>query len=206
MPVKYKVTVSRGNSKIGKMLSVSLTPITTCRVDAPCFKDCYARKHAYTLYPQVRKAWDGNLKAYRDRPDWYFHQIYLSIKRAKSYKACRWCVGGDIPDFDYLLGMVTIAEAFPEMLFVCFTKKYDLVEQYETSARFPKNLSMIVSAWPGLPLPKGIEKHRPIAWMRDPKAPDKRIPKTAVECPGRCDTCLLCHKMKAGQSVVFERH
>lgn len=201
-----KVSVSKGNTKLGKILNISLPPIKTCRKNAPCAGGCYANNHAYRLYPGVRAAWDGNLKVYKAMPDWYFHQIYLAVQRHKTFKLCRWHVGGDIPDFDYLVGMVTVAEALPDVLFLCFTKQYEIVEEYETFRKFPKNLNVVFSAWPGLELPKGASKRRPIAWMRDCRGPDPRIPAKALECPGTCDKCGICFRLKPGQSSVFDKH
>lgn len=201
-----KVAVSKSNSKIGKVLNVSLTPIKSCRCGAPCIKDCYACNHAYRLYPGTRKAWDRNLAAFWENPDEYFFQIYRAIKRAKSFKLFRWHVGGDIPVVDYLHGMVVIARAFPNVKFLCFTKQYEMVEEFKTNEKIPKNLTIVFSAWPGLRLPKGCEKYRPIAWMRDGKDPDSRIPKKAQECPGGCDKCMKCFGLKPGQSVVFDKH
>ena len=38
------VSISKGNSKMGAIPSVSLPPCITCNPTAPCFKKCYAVK------------------------------------------------------------------------------------------------------------------------------------------------------------------
>jgi len=212
MPVKQvnpykmgKVTISRSNMKIGRTMNISLPPIVTCRKNVPCAELCYAMK-AYRMYPGVRASWDGNLAAYKQHASGYFWQIHQEIKRAKSVKVFRWHVGGDIPDMEYLLGMITLAAANPAVEFLCFTKRYELLAGYVADgSRFPKNLKIVVSMWPGLKVPDGLERF-PKAWMRDTKCLDKRIPAGARKCPGKCTACGLCWKLPAGKSVVFQLH
>ncbi len=201
-----KLHISRGNSKIGKTLNVSLPPIKTCRKSAPCAKDCYANNHAYRLYPGTRNAWDGNLALYKAHPDLYWFEIFQAVKRARTFKMFRWHVGGDIPDMDYLLGMLDMASRVPKMQFLCFTKKYELLKAYTSDgSRIPKNLRIIVSRWPGLAMPKELCAF-PQAWMADCNNPDLRIPRSADECPGACEACGLCWKLTTGDNVVFNRH
>jgi hypothetical protein len=70
----------------------------------------------------------------------------------------------------------------------------------------PENLTVVLSAWPGVKIAKGILRGFPVAWMRDPKNPDPRIPADARECDGGCDKCLLCWGLKPGESVFFNKH
>ena len=55
-----KVSISKGNSKMGSIPSVSLPPCTTCNPNAPCFKKCYAVK-IQRLYKTVKTAYENNL-------------------------------------------------------------------------------------------------------------------------------------------------
>lgn len=201
---QMKLSISRGNSKIGKTLNVSLPPIVTCRKNAPCAKDCYANNHAYRLYPGTRAAWDGNLEFYRTAPHVYFGEIHEAIRRSRTCKLFRWHVGGDIPDVDYLCSMITVAHANPKVSFLCFTKQYEIVANF-AKTHIPRNLRIVLSMWPGLKVPKGLE-HLPKAWMHDCKDPDKRIPKSAEACPGACEACGLCWGLGMGQSVYFDKH
>ena len=56
------VSISNGNSKMGKIPSVSLPPILTCPKGTPCAKRCYA-KRIYNRYPSVKNAYDKELEA-----------------------------------------------------------------------------------------------------------------------------------------------
>ena len=45
----------------------------------PCRKGCYAIRHAYALYGNVKAAWDGNLKVFRASPEAYFEAVGKAI-------------------------------------------------------------------------------------------------------------------------------
>lgn len=54
---------SEGNSKMHRVGSFSVLPVTTCAKNAPCAKDgCYACK-MIRIYPSVRKAYTDNTVA-----------------------------------------------------------------------------------------------------------------------------------------------
>jgi hypothetical protein len=135
----------------------------------------------------------------------YFGLIIDSLKRSISTKLWRWHVAGDIPDIDYLCGMVTVANANPKVSFLAFSKRYNFIKEFAAFGKIPTNLNIVLSMWPGYKLPKGLDKF-PKAWMLDKCNVDKRIPKKATECPGACETCGLCWEMKGGQHVQFRKH
>ena len=199
-----KVNLSKGNSKMGKVMSVSLPPIKSCGAALPCFKGCYAAKLS-RLRPVVRAAWENNWRMVMTGRDEYFYQIVRALKE-KPPAMFRWHVAGDIVDGDYLTWMVYIALNFPEVRFLAFTKKAELVWRHKADIRHAENLSVVLSMWPGLEVPAKIVKAFPTAWMRDRKVPDPRIPADAVTCGGNCEACTKCWGMKAGGAVVFDRH
>ena len=105
-----------------------------------------------------------------------------------------------------LARMVAVAQACPKTRFLCFTKQYATVVVHRRLCKpWAPNLNIVVSAWPGLPIPVELRSF-PTAWMRDRKNPDPRIPADAVECDGGCDTCGLCWMLEPGRSVVFDKH
>ena len=196
-----KLTISEGNMKIGRIPNVSLPPIVSCRSDAPCTNDCYALKALHRK--TVHAAWWGNWDLLQADPERYFSEIDLYLwrrrvdKRFKPVRFFRWHVSGDIPNIDYLEEMKRIARIYSETRFLCFTKRYDL--NYNG---LPSNLSIIFSAWPGLPMPT---RRFPIAWMQD--GTETRIPSSALECPGNCQNCNMCFNLaEIGRDVVFHKH
>jgi len=196
------VKISKGNKKIGKVWNISLTPVLSCPSGVPCAKDCYAMK-AYKQYPNVRKAWDHNLREFMTDSEAYFDSI---IDQLASYKGTtfRWHVAGDIPSQVYYNGMVRVAREYPKIQFLAFTKNYYL--SFGTlDHKMPKNLIIVMSAWPGLHLPAKCRDF-PIAWISD----DKRIDSLAVdpfECSDMCESCgMICFKLDKIIDVVFDLH
>ena len=203
--LKEKVNIQRGNTKLGKVLNVSLPPGRTCASQVPCFNQgCYARKF-YHLRGACRNAWDQNYALAMTKRDFYFEFIRAMAALGEP-ELFRWHVSGDIPDADYLVRMVAVAQACPKTRFLCFTKQYAMVVVHRRLCKpWASNLNIVVSAWPGLPIPAELRSF-PTAWMRDRKNPDPRIPADAVECDGGCDTCGLCWMLEPGRSVVFDKH
>jgi hypothetical protein len=207
---KETVSISTGNSKLGKKLkigNVSLTPILSCPNGVPCAstKKCYALK-SYRQYPNVRNAWDKNLRIYLNNPDVYFEQInsYLQSQLSLYF---RWHVGGDIPSIDYLNRMVKLAIQNPQIQFLTFTKNYGAIvhyhnrKDYDNRNLLPKNLAIMVSAWPKLSLPKYIKDlgYR-VAWYDD--GTENRIPKKSLMCSGHCEDCLECWKSNKSDVIL----
>ena len=194
--IKKHVTISQGNRKVGNIPSVSLPPVITCNPKAKCHKDCYAMK-SIRIWPGVRKAYHKNLDTFNSDPELYFKSIsdWLSIQKPEYF---RFHNSGDMPNKEYLFGMIDLAKKHPEVKFLAFTKRYEF-NRYFTD--LPTNLSIIISAWPGMRLPA---TKLPIAFMQD--GTEKRI-KNAIPCPGNCESCGMCWNLKTlNKNVVFKKH
>jgi hypothetical protein len=216
--------ISKGNSKIGPVFNVSLPPGTSCIKTAPCRKQCYALK-AWRMYDNVRQAWAHNWKCYQGEPDEYFLHIEAHC-RTKRPKYFRWHVAGDIPDLQYARGIVVTALMCPHTKFLVFTKNLTAAK-HMLKIGIPKNLSVVLSAWPG---PKAwmarlvqLAEHFPVAWL-DPCVPaswdidprtlaNYRAEKLRAHatwlrrtktCPGSCETCMKCWGAK--HDTVFHAH
>jgi len=198
---KGKTRISKGNIKIGNNTwNINLPPHKTCQKRA-CFKEecCYNFK-AWRMFPSVRMAWDSNWNHYNEDKTQFFDDIILSLTRAKNPpKWFRWQAAGEIPDQEYFEGMKRVAVAFPEIKFLVFTKKYDLYFY-----NIPKNLNIVISAWPGMEIPRRLKRRFPIAWMIDGR--ETRKPKNGFECPGHCPECRACWSLSKGKDVIFHRH
>lgn len=189
--------ISIGNTKLGNIPNVSLTPRLSCGNSCKCRDgECYARK-VYNRRPAVKKRWDDNLTLAITNPIQYFQSIHDQIPSLNSVYF-RWHVGGDILNQEYLEGMKVIAADFPSMRFLCFTKQY-----YLNFTGCPRNLRIILSAWPGYPMPK---TKLPVAYMQDNEKSEHRIPAGAKKCAGSCHDCSACWHMKRGDAVVFRKH
>jgi hypothetical protein len=188
------VKISKGNTKLGNVMNLSLTPCKTCPADAPCRDKCYAMK-AYRQYPNVREAWNGNTEATNNRPA-FFSEVNKSVNKKKP-EYFRWQVAGDILDQNYLDGMKMVARANPKTKFLAFTKNHGL-----DFGSLPKNLQIVASLWSNWgKRPVGL----PVAWMQDGK--ENRVTGNEIECPGKCKDCKACWNLNSlGKDVVFKAH
>jgi len=192
------VRLSPGNMKLGKLTNISLTPVVSCQKGVPCSKkDCYALK-AYRMYKNVRECWDSNYRYYLQDNEGFFNNIIEQLNKKKPERF-RWHVAGDIVDQEYFNGMVRVAETLPDTSFLCYTKKYEL-----DFSNAPRNLRIVISAWPGLEIPKKLYS-MPIAWLsEDTRRPEERQHRI---CNDDCPDCgYLCYEAGSKFDVVFDKH
>ena len=193
-------TITDGNEKMGEVANISLPPVLSCNKSAPCAKcGCYAK--ALKRFPSCMKLWKYNWQQWHRRPDVYERQLdtYLQDNVPPLF---RWHMAGDIPDASYWEMMLRLARYHWDINFLVFTKQYSLIK-----GKIPPNMSVVLSAWPGLPIPAALRRRFPVAWLRDHNQPDDRIPKNALNCHGNCEHCGLCWELKSiGRDVAFDRH
>jgi len=203
-----KVNISTTNNKLGAQIpSISLPPQESCRKDAPCAKGCYGKKGTF-LYENVQKSHIHNYACYAYDSEQYFKDIIEFLTSGLvSYKYFRWHTVGDIVDYNYFLGMLTVAHKCKQTKFLCFTKKFDIINDYQNAGGvIPHNLKIIFSAWH-----KGFKVDNPynfpVAYVNFKKQElNPKIPELAIPCTGECWTCLSCWTLKKHQSVVFDQH
>lgn len=197
------VKISPGNSKLGAIPSVSLPAIKTCRC-CDCNKKCYALK-LERLRRTVREAYQHNLEVLTYNNDTYWREVEATIMMSRFF---RFHVSGDIPDFDYLGHMVEIAKRNPHCEILCFTKKYELVNEFmDLCGEFPLNLHMILSGWVNLPMVNPHNLPEAHVRYRDGTTTARA---DAIPCNGNCTVCATtdggCWALKNGEQVVFDEH
>lgn len=196
-----KVSFSAGNSKMGAIPSVSLPPITTCVENCVCAKKCYAARIC-RVRPTVASAYERNLAALEADPGAYWLQVKAAAVCSRFF---RFHVSGDIPSVDYLRDMARIAEELPHTRFLCFTKKYKIVNYFLSAEILPHNLQLIFSAWPGMEMPNPY--NLPVAhviFKGENPAENWKI------CGGNCAECACqgvgCWELKRGEHIAFYEH
>lgn len=141
---------------------------------------------------------------YLREPEEFELQIMRAAKKRGHW---RWHSSGDIVDGAYLAMMCRIAVACPDTKFLCFTKKYELVNEYLDNNELPENLTIVFSQW-GIFTPYNPH-NLPIAAVKF-KNGESNIPANARRCPGYCGDCVFsngnCWDMKCGESVYFDEH
>ena len=204
------VHISTRVSKLGTAIpTINLPPIITCRKDAPCAKcakeggGCYAMRGHFTL-PNVKNNMFENLQAYKENPKLFF-EIIANV--AKDYKRFRYFSSGDIVDTNFLAGMCKVARKCKGTQFLCFTKKFELVNDYVSNKHIiPKNLHIVFSTWRDF-IPENPYNF-PMTYVYFPKDKEanKSIPENAIPCSGSCTKCHACWELNKGQSVYFKKH
>ena len=200
--VKVSVTISKLGATIP---SINLPPVVTCRPNAPCIHGCYALR-GHFRYDAVKNRLAENLAAYKENPKLFFDMIAEQTKLARF---CRWHSSGDIVDINYLAGMCKVARKNKGVKYLCFTKKYELVNQYlDEGHKIPSNLRIVFSCWKDF-VPEN-PYNIPTTWVYFPKKGENEfnhlIPEDAIPCSGKCYACQSCWQLKKGQSVVFKKH
>lgn len=197
------VRISQKNSKMGKIPSVSLPSIVTCR-ECDCHKKCYANR-IERRWKNVRESYQMNLQTLLGDPVSYWREVEASIMMSRFF---RFHVSGDIPDKEYFANMVDVATRNQHCEILCFTKKYEIVNQFvETGGQIPDNLHIIFSAWIGLEMSNPFLLPEAHVRFRDGVTTARE---DAVECAGNCAECAKtnegCWVLKKGEQVVFDEH
>lgn len=194
--------ISKTNSKLGIIPSVNLPAGETCRPDAPCHKDCYA-KHGRFRFENVRKSLAENLAEYRSDPDFYFADV---AKESAFVRYFRWHSSGDIVDAAYFEGMCKVARKNKGTNYLAFTKKFDIVNDYvDAGHRIPKNLTIVFSGWDA-DFKMQNPHNFPTTWVWFKNRINSHIPEGAMPCGGKCEECLACWNLRKGESVFFKKH
>lgn len=202
-----EICANNNNSKLGKGCISVPFPVCVCNPKAPCYEKCYAQ-HGCQRFSNVQGAYYRNLRLYNDNADNFFEQLYYKIKFSGLPKV-RFFDSGDYPDAEFLARSVELAKKLPDVKFMAFTKKYNLVNDYlSKGGELPINYNIVFSAWDRLwDVPNPFKL--PIAYV---KFKDERMtpemPSNAFHCPGRNSTCSACgvcwnNKVKA---VYFDEH
>lgn len=206
---EIKTICTLNNKKLGGgILQCNMPYITTCRADAPCKKECYCHKGHLLL---VNKYHQKRYEAYKADNDLFFKKIDMELQTT-NFSFFRWHSSGDIVDERYFLGMVETAKNHPEVKFLAFTKKYEIVNRFlDEGNEIPNNLSILFSAWGAgwsFPNPHNL----PVSHIETGNAEfDSVIPTENVhKCSGFCGTCVKgehnCWTLKKGECVVIHKH
>lgn len=202
------IHVSRGNSKLGDIPSISLLPYLTCPAvcKSSCAGTCYAAKLA-ALRPSCRKAWAENttiafcdIFRFRD-------ELAQWIEKHRT-AFFRFHVSGDMFSEKYFRDVViATAERFPETVFMTYTKRHLLASIYAEGGGLPGNVRINLSADTenGLSTPAGLPFN-----VTDILRKRAEVPAGYTVCPGHCATCaatgINCFDECGDARVIFKQH
>ena len=202
------ISINNGNTKTGSGCLTLSVPTSACRSDAPCKKGCYCLK-GRQLFAQVLGGYQRNLRIWNENHKDFEKQLFTTLSSA-TQKKFRWFDAGDIPDVDFLDLIFRTARKFPDISFLVYTKKYDMVNEYLDHHRIPSNLCVRFSMWDNtwsVPNPHNL----PLSFVdfKD-QTRNVSIPKNAFKCKGNnaditCTSCGVCFNKKV-KNVVFKQH
>ena len=206
---KIKECISNGNTKIGKVMNVSLMPIMTCGNCKECKHFCYDIK-ACIQYPDtvIDARIRNTVLLLKDRNE-FFRRIEKKISRRRKNKYFRWHVAGDIIDIDYFSRMVEIAWNHPDFVFWTYTKMYNIVNDYVSLFgiySIPANLHIMFSKWDGLKMDNPYNFPVFACKMKNGNK-DEMSWATMYKCPGNCDICKKANRgCLAGENTFADEH
>lgn len=201
-----RVSISRGNRKMGAIPSVSLPPVVTCAAGCPCAKKCYAVKMC-RIYKNVKASYENNLEILYSNPELYWQQVRAAVKMSRYF---RFHVSGDIVDDLYFLDMVYTAQENPHCEILAFTKQYDIVNSYldQHNGYLPKNLHIIFSRWiPEWDVTINNPYDLPMSAVIFKGQDGSQYEKI---CGGNCFECACqgvgCWALQNGETIAFYEH
>jgi len=202
------IKLSDGNHKLDRRIKCwSLPPIKTCpKSTDECENFCYALK-SWKQYPNVRKAWNRNLK--QTKEDGFVEAMVDKIKRYRKLTAVRIHVSGDFYSQDYFDKWVKIANKLPEVKFYSYTR----VNTLDLSEK-PDNLVVILSHEHYTE--KDINKYKSKGFDGIAKVMEENenVKEEEFVCPYEngvgCgtddDSCDFCLKSTEFKKIVFYKH
>lgn len=205
MEKELHVSISPGNAKMGFIPSISLPPIITCSPYACklCGKKCYARR-IVARRKTVREAYERNLYLLKNEPEKFWREVSGAIMVSTHF---RFGVSGDIVNLDYLNHIVELAHKYKHCEILCFTKQFDIVNEFLKHHRLPKNLHLIFSAWKGMEMNNPHNLPEAHIFYKDGTTTAKD---GAKYCSGNCSVCSVtnanCWSLQKGEQIIFKEH
>jgi hypothetical protein len=200
-----KLSISSGNSKLGRIMNFSLLPYYDCgSARNVCGKHCYA-VCITNRWRTVRNCWTKNSQAiHKDLNN--LNNINLSLK-SEPCNLFRIHVGGDFISQEYLNIWSEIASNHQNTIFTAYTKQYDL--NYKN---MPPNMNIIFSMWNGIDVPRNNSFLK--AWIET----DSRIPELTKQCSlfqkqkhkhtmkKTCNGCRICYDISNNSRDIILKY
>lgn len=198
------VSISKGNVKMGAVLSVSLLPFITCpgRCKGTCGGECYAAKIAL-LRGSVLTAYARNTALAMFRPDIYWSEVKKAMAGVRFF---RFHVSGDIIDKKYFAELVNACKENTHCNVLVFTKRYEIVNSYiKENGSLPENLHLLFSGWDNLDPINPYDLPETNVYNKDTEPAENWL-----LCGGNCFECgcrgVGCWQAKKGETIAFKKH
>ena len=218
----YNINLLPGDGPIVKKDGTVLTSVKgTCNgVCAGCKNHCYAMRDTIMHHNSCVPAQGENTKLAMENRSEYFYQLFNFLhKNQNKIKVFRFHSSGEIPDFDYFSKMNSLAELFPKIHFYCYTKRFNILEEYRK--RFgegAKNLVVNCSEWNGNTKQYNLKGYNFFVWDDGTDPEIAKLPHcravSAPTHPGgkghstgvKCINCGLCWRKNDGHRIAVYNH
>lgn len=203
--MSHGTKITNNNKKMGKYVSSVSRSTDSCPKDAPCRLENGGTCYIGNMKPSVRASYQHNEDLILSDDKLVFLDVceYIDMYAPKYF---RWFVGGDIGSIEFLDGIVTVAERYPSIQFLVFTKWYSIVEDYIQEDDIPGNLHIRMSVWKDYGPSADLLERFGGAYYDD-GTPECRIPSKAYVCPDDCEKChYKCFRANNRFNVVFPKH
>jgi len=185
------LTISRGNSKVGRIPNLSLTPVESCPGMTDACRDCYACAYM-KRFTSTAVAYAKNLQLCQ-APGWKVDMVRF-LARAKP-ASFRIHVAGDFFSAEYVETWAQICQLFPSTRFLAFTRSWRIPEL--------KRALEQLRALPNVQIIASCDEYAtagPRSWRRAHMGKPARPTRKTIMCPGygpkelQCDACGLCFR------------
>lgn len=195
--------ISEGNNKLGNIENFNLPPVLACCPEAckTCAKDCYALRY-YKRWPNVKNAYNDNLATVKTDLKGFINFMIDYFNDINAPRLFRVHAAGDFFSVDYAKAWFEIIKASPNTRFLIYTKAYENISNIDFYTL--QNCALYLSEWPGLDIPKDLQKHYKIAYLNDWQR-DLKTFENAFTCPGDCKACKF-ECWRNNQNIRFDIH
>jgi hypothetical protein len=202
------ITISRSNTKIGKIASFSVPTGGTCPGKTEwCHESCYAHR-SEVQYLNVIASYKRNLTS--SKLSSFVRLTTLAIKALpKSYNLFRIHVAGDFYSVKYINKWIAIVKANPTMNFYAYTRSWRIPHliPYLKKLSGLNNMSLLASTDidtfnAGESVPQGFRE----AYAGDIKPSNSILCLVQSKKSPSCAACKLCTKPGLKSTIYFKTH
>ena len=208
MLIKKAKKITDSFSRPGKMPGYSYgLPAWECKTGSklskvkgtPCY-DCYAKKHFYTMYPEIKEAQYRRLKATSHPQRVRAMAAQINSERIGKSGYFRWHDAGDIQSVKHLLKIFKVCKLTPKIKHWLPTQERPILKHIPID-RIPKNLKIILSG----SKVDGIAPRKSWPWTSTVVTQEKKATCPSHKQGGKCLDCRRCWDKRV-KNVNYLKH
>ena len=218
----YNINLLPGDGPLYKKDGTLLTNVHgTCGgVCDGCKQYCYAMRDTTRYHNTCIPAQGENkLLAVNNIKKYFGQLVEFLTQNQKKVKVFRFHSSGEIPSFQYFLEMNKLAAKFPKVHFYCYTKRFNILENYTAIyGNVSKNLVVNCSEWNGNTKQYNLKGYNFFVWDDGTDPEIAKLPHcravSAPTHPGgkghstgvKCINCGLCWRKNDGHRIAVYNH